>query len=127
MAHLELAVESKARHERFVRRVASTGVVWGLKSEQGWVTSSSTSDDTEDRGVMPFWSERAYAKQCAKDDWSEYVPTEIPLDMFLKHWLPGMKAAGDIVGTNWNAHLCGYEIEPMRLRKEIVAAMRGAG
>jgi hypothetical protein len=36
---------------------------------------------------MPFWSDRAYAKQCAKDGWSVYEPTEIPLDLSLEHWL----------------------------------------
>jgi hypothetical protein len=71
---------------------------------------------------MPFWSDRAYAKQCATDEWAEYVPTEIPLDLFLEKWMPGMHSDGLLVGTNWNVHLCGYEIEPLKLRDEIVAA-----
>jgi len=126
MAHLELSADSKARHRRFIQRVVAAGVVWGLKCNEGWVTSSSTADDTEDRGLMPFWSDRAYAKQCAKDEWAEYVPTEIPLNLFLEKWMPGMNADGLLVGTNWNAHLCGHEIEPLKLRDEIVAAKAGA-
>ena len=68
------------RHQRFVQRVVASGIVWGLKDSEGWVTSSSTDDETEDRPIMPFWSYRAYAKQCANDEWSVYEPTEIPLN-----------------------------------------------
>ena len=68
---------------------------------------------------MPFWSDRAYAKQCAKEDWSHYEPTPIPLKLFLEGWLTGMAADGCLVGTNWNAQLCGHEIEPSELRQEI--------
>jgi len=92
MTQLDLTVASKERHQRFVQRVVASGIVWGLKDSEGWVTSSSTNDETEDRPIMPFWSDRAYAKQCAKDEWSEYEPTEIPLDLFLEHWLPGWRA-----------------------------------
>lgn len=84
MTQLDLTVASKERHQRFVQRVVASEIVWGLKDSEGWVTSSSTNDETEDRPIMPFWSDRAYAKQCAKDEWSEYEPTEIPLDLFLK-------------------------------------------
>ena len=122
MTHLELSADSKARHLRFIQRVTAAGVVWGLKSDDGWVTSSSTADHTEDQGLMPFWSDRAYAKQCATDEWAEYVPTEIPLEHFLERWMPGMHADGLLVGTNWNVHLCGYEIEPLKLREELLAA-----
>ena len=69
MAQLDLTVASKDRHQRFVQRVVASGIVWGLKDSEGWVTSSSTHDETEDRPIMPFWSDRAYAKQCAKDEW----------------------------------------------------------
>ena len=68
---------------------------------------------------MPFWSDRAYAKQCAKEDWSHYEPTPIPLPLFLERWLPGMAADGCLVGTNWNAHLCGHEIDPLELKHEL--------
>jgi hypothetical protein len=67
---------------------------------------------------MPFWSDRAYARQCAKEDWCDYDPTPIPLGLFLERWLPGMAADGCLVGTNWNAQLCGHEIEPLELKRE---------
>jgi hypothetical protein len=42
MTQLDLTVASKER---------------GLKDSEGWVTSSSTNDETEDRPIMPFWRE----------------------------------------------------------------------
>ena len=124
---LELAAASKERHDRFVQRIVASREVWGLKSEDGWACTASTADGSEDRSVMPFWSDRAYAKQCAKEDWSDYEPTPIPLELFLGEWLPGMEADDCIVGTNWNAHLCGYEIEPPYLKREIERQMENAG
>ncbi len=62
---------------------------------------------------MPFWSDRAYARQCAGQDWSKYEPTVIPLEAFLERRLPGIAADGLLVGTHWNVQLCGYEIEPL--------------
>ena len=124
---LELAAASKERHDRFVKRIVAAREVWGLKSEEGWACTASTADGSEDRSVMPFWSDLAYAKQCAKEDWSHYEPTPIPLELFLERWLPGMEADNCIVGTNWNAHLCGYEIEPPDLKQEIERELEDAG
>lgn len=116
---LDLAVASKERHERFVHRVVAAREVWVLKDVDGWVCSESTREEGENRSVMPFWSDRAYAKQCAKEEWSDYEPTQIPLDKFLERWLPGMAKDGLFVGTNWNAALCGHEILPLELKVEI--------
>jgi hypothetical protein len=115
----DLVVASKERHDRFIQRVAASREVWGLKSADGWVCSASAVEATEDRSVMPFWSDRAYAKQCAKEEWSHYEATPIPLDLFLERWLPGIADDGRLVGTNWNAHLCGRETEPLELKQEI--------
>jgi hypothetical protein len=122
MPEIEPGADSIERHQHFVQRVLASGVVWGLKGADGWVMSCSTDDDTEDREIIPFWSDRAYASQCAKDDWADYLPTEIPLNEFLDGWLPGMDTDGLLVGTNWTAHLVGHEVEPLELLDEIVAA-----
>ena len=73
---------------------------------------------------MPFWSDRASAKQCAKDDWAAYVPTVIPLQEFMEQWLPGLAEDGLFVGTNWDTELAGVEIEPMELGAELAQALR---
>lgn len=115
----DLAVASKERHDRFVKRVVAIGEVWGAKSNDRWVCVESTVDVMEDRSVMPFWSDRAYASQCAIDQWSDYEPEPIPLELFLEQWFPGMETDNYLVGTNWNVHLCGYEIEAPILKLEI--------
>jgi hypothetical protein len=118
------AVACQERHDRFIRRVVASGQVWGLKNADGWCNTPSNGDDEEGetnevRDVLPVWSDHAYAKQCAKDEWSDYEPTPIPLEGFLRAWLPGMARDGVLVGTNWNAHLIGLEVEPLELRQEL--------
>jgi len=124
--YIDLKIASRERHERFVRRVAAGGLVWGLKCEDGWAVSSS--NDTEDEGaeertVYPFWSDRAYAARVARNDWAHYEPASIPLVEFLDAWLPGMAAEGHLVGTNWNAYLVGLEVEPLDLLDQILDKM----
>jgi hypothetical protein len=117
---LDLAAAAEERHERFLSRVVEAGVVWGLKdAEDQWPVTASTDD--EERSVMPFWSDRAYAAQCATEDWAPYEPTEIPLDLFLDEWLPGMAADGVLVGTNWNVQLIGQESEPLELQERLLS------
>ena len=119
---LDLSAAAEERHERFLSRVVEAGVVWGLKDgEDQWPVTASTDD--EERSVMPFWSDRAYAAQCAIEDWAVYEPTEIPLELFLDEWLPGMDGDGVLVGTNWNVHLIGAETEPLELLDQLDARM----
>jgi len=110
--------QSEANHRRFVERAVEQGLVWGLRSSEGWAVAPS--NEYEDRDVMPFWSDKAYATRAVKDEWSSYSPTEIPLPEFLDRWLKGMSADGVLVGTNWDAHLTGTEIEAAELAQELL-------
>lgn len=107
------------RHDRFVRRVLEFQTVWGLKNDAGWAVAPSNEEDGTE--VMLFWSDRAYASQCAKEEWSEYEPTPIQLERFVAAWLPGMTKDGLLAGTNWNAHLSGLEVSPNQLLNELQA------
>ncbi|WP_338749485.1 DUF2750 domain-containing protein [Bacillus sp. FJAT-52991] len=68
---------------------------------------------------MLFWSDEAYARQCAIEEWSDYKPSAIPLEEFMNSWLNGMDEDGLLVGVNWNAKLIGLEVEPNVLYKEL--------
>ena len=114
---LEPIAASNERHERFVHQVLESGEVWGLKSQAGWAVAPS--NDDEDSRVLPFWSDRAYAAQCAREQWQDYSATRIPLGGFCDSWLPGMHKDGRLVGTNWNAHLIGKECKAMELLREL--------
>jgi hypothetical protein len=72
---------------------------------------------------MPFWSDRAYAARVAKEEWADYEPTSIAVDPFIDNWLAGMNRDGILVGTNWDAHLTGMEVEPAELAKDLLEAM----
>lgn len=103
-------------HRRFVERVKESGVVWGLKAEDGWAICPSNEHDCN---VMPFWSDEAYARRCAVKEWSGHTPTAIDIDSFIDHWLRGMHEDGMLVGTNFNADMAGLEVEPIDIAKEL--------
>lgn len=97
----------ETKYRLFIERTAATKLVWGLMSKQGWANSHSNHD--EDVMVVPFWSDRAYAKACARDEWKQFTPESIHLADFLENWCPGMAEEGNLVGANWDANLFGKE------------------
>src|SRR5688572_12737315 len=115
----ENTTAAKERHQRFVERVVLSRMVWGLKDPQVWASAASTADLTRGREVIPFWSDRTLASQCAREAWVKYEPTQIPLEVFIQRWLPRMAIEGCLAGTNWNMQLSGHEIEPNALRDEL--------
>lgn len=115
---LQLREICEENHRRFVERVAASGVVWGLRSAEGWVTCAASG--AEDGEVMPFWSDRAYAARAAREEWAGYEPTSIALDSFIDPWLQGMHEDGTLVGTNWDANNCGLEVPADQLAQELV-------
>lgn len=114
---LNFEIDSQRRYEKFVERVSEQHEVWGLKSDDGWAIVESNA--YEDTGVMLFWSDKAYAKQCAVEEWSHYVPTVIKLESFSTHWLPGLEEDELLAGVNWNKDLIGLEAEPLELLKDL--------
>ena len=113
-------IESKYRS--FVERVAASKLVWGLKSKSGWANSSST--DNEEIDVIPFWSDRAYAKVCARDDWKNYSAHEIPLAEFLEVWCTGMAEDETLVGVNWDANMFGKESDALIVALDVLNRLK---
>nr|WP_294944590.1 DUF2750 domain-containing protein [uncultured Mucilaginibacter sp.] len=109
-------------YQLFIEKVAASKLVWGLKDKKGWANSSSAGDEEVD--VIPFWSERAYAKACARDDWKDYTPTEIPLAYFLEEWCVGMDENDTLVGVNWNAKMIGHEDEALAIALDILNQLK---
>ncbi len=104
-------------YDRFLLRLKKSCEVWGLQSAKGW--ANCPSNDYERRDVMVFWSDRAYAARHCKEDWSTYAPASIPLDASIARWLPGMHNDRVLVGPNWDAHLCGLEVEPLEVARKL--------
>jgi hypothetical protein len=109
---------AQENHERFVREVRESGLVWGLKCDQGWAVCES--NEYEDTDVYPFWSDEAGARLHCADDWAGFVPDSLPVDVFIDTWLAGMSEDGVLVGTNWDAELSGLELEPDALAQELL-------
>lgn len=111
-----------SRYNLFVAKVAAAKIVWGLQNKKGWANSHAADD--EDTTVVPFWSERAYAKACAKDAWRDYAATEIPLVDFLESWCLGMADDDLLAGINWDANMLGKEVNPLQLAVDILEQLK---
>lgn len=106
------------RHRRFIKVVCKTGIVYGLESKDGFASSSSVHFEDEDEnpiGIICFWAEKALAKSCIKNGWSDYEITEIPLPDFIENWCIGMGGDGLIVGTEFDQNMFGFEADPLEL------------
>ena len=117
----------KTRHLRFVKTVSDSEIVYGLKSKNGYTTSSSTQyeDDVgKPIGMICFWAEKVRAKSCAKDDWKKYKVSEIPLAEFMENWCIGMANDGLLIGTQFDQNLLGHEVEPLDLILELTSEFK---
>jgi hypothetical protein len=120
----------KLRYEKFVKRICETAIVYGLESEEGFATSGSNEYDDENGEpveIICFWPEKALAKACIKDDWTEYQVTEIPLSEFIENWCIGMNNDGLLIGTDFDQNMFGFETEPLDLALELVKKLKTNG
>jgi len=120
----------RQRHERFVKKVAETNIVWSLENEDGFATSSSNEFEDEDGQPVPlicFWSESAVANSNIKDGWAGYHVVEVSLSDFIEDWCVGMSNDGFLVGTNFDHHMFGFECEPLDLVIEVSNELKRQG
>lgn len=110
------------KYNLFIERTAASKLVWGLKNKEGW--ANSTANDDEETDVVPFWSDRAYAKACARDDWKGYLPVSIPLAEFLESWCTGMAEQATLAGVNWDANMFGMEVDALDLALEVLSQLK---
>ncbi|AVQ86903.1 DUF2750 domain-containing protein [Plesiomonas shigelloides] len=112
----QLGNDLQANLALFAAETQQTGVVWGLcQDEVDWLSMEST--QFEDGEVMPFWSNEADARVHCDEEWADFVPTQIPLNLFMNEWLLTLTEDGVLLGLNWNADLEGDELEPEAVAK----------
>jgi hypothetical protein len=119
---LQDSIITKQKHERFIKKVCESEIVWGLKNADGFANTSSNEyedDNEEPLELMCFWSEKALAKACAKEEWKEYEPVEIQLSDFIENWCIGMANDNLMVGSNFDQNMFGFEIDPLDLIIEL--------
>ena len=115
---LQNSITVRQRHERFIKKVSETGIVYGLENEDGFATSSSNDiedDSGEPISLICFWSEAALARSCKKDGWSDHNVVEVSLSDLLENWCVGMSNDGLLLGTNFDQNMFGYETDPLDL------------
>jgi hypothetical protein len=118
------AATCQENHNRFVRRVVETEIVWTLSNQTGVAQVESNEDDDDNPSdVLLFWSDEAYARRTKQLTHPEYDPSTIPLFDFLYRWLPGMSRDKVEAATNWTGDLVGFEHDPYELRLEIEASL----
>ncbi len=112
----KLTSDIQANKLMFVEETQNTRIVWSLRNEEGdWLSVASS--EFEDSEVMPFWSNEADVKAQCADEWAEFQPSELPLDIFLEDWMITLAEDGVLVGLNWNQDLEGLELEPSDVAK----------
>src|SRR5690606_31654862 len=96
------SITLKNRHQKFIKTVSENGIVYGLKSKNGFATSSSTQfedDNGNPIGMICFWAEKVRAKSCAKDERKKSCLSEIPSGECKEKWWVGMANDGLLIGT----------------------------
>jgi len=110
------------RYDYFIRRVAESGVVWGLYG-QGWALAKKD-DGTL---VFPLWPERAFAALCADYEWTGYVPHSFALDELLNELLPQLEQDGIVTGVFYTPGARDVMPRAALLRKDLHDALRRRG
>jgi hypothetical protein len=114
-----------AKYKQFIEQAAASKLVWGLKDKQGWANTDSSGEEEGD--VIPFWSDKAQAKTCARDDWKGYLPTFIALPEFLESWCMEMAENNVLAGINWDANMFGKEVNGLELALDILDQLKALG
>ena len=74
--------------------------------------------------MLCFWSGKALAKACAKEEWSGYKPVEIPLGEFIETWCISMANDNMMVGPDFDQNMHGNEIDPLELIVELATELK---
>jgi hypothetical protein len=84
-----LRLDARARFSHFVKRVVDSEVAWGLWKD-GWALMGTS----EGAQAFPLWPAREYAALHCEEEWSQHLPSEIPLADLLDELLPKLKRSG---------------------------------
>jgi len=115
---LQDTIATETKYNLFVEKTAASKLVWVLKNKEGWANSHSNDDEKVD--VIPFWSDKADAKACARNEWKGYLPVMIPLPMFLETWCLGMAENGTLAGINWDVNMFGKEANVLHVALDVL-------
>ena len=127
---LQHSILIEKRHERFIKNVCKSGIVYALRDKEGFATSTSVNfvnEEEEAVGIICFWAEKALAISCIKEEWSKYKIIEIQLVEFIENWCIGMDNDGILIGTEFDQNMFGFEAEPLALILQLVTELKAIG
>lgn len=98
----------------FYSEASKNGSVWTIHKDGDMVKIK----DSEGNWSTPYWSKRERAVRFINnvEGYSDFLPLEIPMHVFLKVWLPNMKKDNRTLGINWTGPTTlGLEMTPEEL------------
>lgn len=111
-----LGMPAPDRYALFVRRVADSEEIWGLRTNDGWCLMANE-DGAE---LIPVWPHHRFADACADAQKQEQSAT-ISLGDWLDKWLPGMTRDGRQVAVFPVPDGKGIVVSPERLKTDLLA------
>lgn len=114
------SLDSNARFQHFVSKVADWEQLWTVKSDEGWLVPVAP----EGFEYFPVWPHPEYAQKISDLNFPGHKAEEISLEEFLSHWLPLLQDDDVKVAVFPNREWTFWCIEADDLMAELVEEMR---
>lgn len=89
-----LKLDGPRRYDHFIKHVVDCQHAWGLYSD-----GCAMGIDDSGNPTFQLWPAREYATLCAKDLWTGFEPSEIPLEDLVDELLPKLERDGVGLGV----------------------------
>lgn len=111
---------SAAHASAFYTEAGERRCVWGIRDSDGFPAPLNGDGER----AMPFWSLRGRAEHVVSTvaAYAGFEVVEVPLDVFLTRWLPGLERDGLRVGLNWSgSRASGFDLAPSEVLARLQA------
>lgn len=109
-----MRLSAAERYENFINTIADWEEAWGLYDD-GWAMS-----ETDDgKKTFPFWPAKAFAEECAAEDWETYAARAIPLQDLLHELLPQLEKDGILPGVFFTPEQGSVDVEARQLIEDL--------
>lgn len=114
-----------AHYQKFFDEVVETGIVWTIRDDAGFPTSTSQAN----KNAMPFWSSEARAQRIIEtvSSYRNFGIHRLSLEVFRDSWLEGLEKDSLRVGINWSGERAtGFDVEPSDVRRRLTLGAQEA-
>lgn len=117
-----VALPAQERYDYFVKRAASHGEVWSLRSEDGWVVAEEGREP-----YLPVWPHPRYALANAVGEWADAQAEAIDVDDFALAWTQKLDDDGMRVAVFPTPDAEATAVSPARLRRDLERELEQLG